>query len=455
VWRWILAAALTPAAGCSFHTGYGAGYQCGAGDTCPTGQACVSGYCVAPGPGDASPDGGGGGDGGGPDGAPPAARCGATTLLRDDFEASKPARVWEVWSDSGVTASQTGGAASIQIPSGSADNWGGFGARYYYDLTDSEVQATIGQVGGVDTVLEVRNPDNGKLQMVVENGVLDAGVFNLPGGGTRASVTYDPGVHKHWRIRERAGTVHWEWSTDGAAWNELWSEADPFSPADAAVQLAAGGELANASEARYDEINTLTSTPALGFCAAETVVDGFDSGSFGPVWSPWNDSPSMITEAGGVVVLTFPDGTGDVWAGFETRHLFDLTQSAIWVDVLEAPTVATFVTYFDLYEPGNTGDRLEFNLEADTLQLIQFVGDSPVSEVDLTYDPGTQRYWRLRGAGGTVYFDVSSDAATWTNKLAATAQVDLTAMQVEIGAGHYAPGPGGAEAVTFGGVDVP
>jgi len=450
-WRWLLAMMLAPAAACSFHSGYGTGYQCGVGDTCPTGQTCVAGYCQLAAPPDGGPDGGGGG----PDAGTPTARCGTLALLRDDFEAASIDSIWYPWHDTGVTVTQTGGYASIQLPAGTADNWGGLGS-FFYDLTDSEVQTTVSQVGGVDTVLEVRNPDDYKLQMVVENGQLNAGVYNIPGGGTRASVTYDPQVHSHWRIREQAGTVHWEWSTDGATWTELWSEADPFSPIHAQVQLAAGGLLADVSEARFDEVNTLVPTPAAGFCTIDDLVDGFDHGSLAPVWSWWNDSPSTIAEAGSQVVMTFPTSSkASVWAGFDANHLFDVSDGAVYVDVTDAPQVALFVTYFDLYARGNTKNRLEFNLEGDQLQLVQFVANSAVSQLATTYDPAKHRYWRVRGGGGKVYFDVSADAQSWNTLLEATAQVDLGAMAVEVGAGYYSNGPGVAETVTLGGVSTP
>ncbi|HTJ42445.1 MAG TPA: hypothetical protein VL463_10150 [Kofleriaceae bacterium] len=443
------------AAGCSFRASYdGTHYKCGEGDVCPSGQTCVAGECVA-GTFDAPPGSPDSSTTDAPPGTPDApmtqGRCGTLALLRDDFTGTAVGPLWDPWTDGGPTVSESNGRFVIALPGGSQGSngpWAGAGTRFEYDFTGSVLQSTISQIGGTDTVLEVRGHDGGKVQMVVEQGVLYAGVYDLPGQGTRAQVTYDPSVHKRWRLREANGVTYWEWSTDGNAWTELWHENDPFPPDHVRAELAAGGQKSSATEAHFEYVNTDVTPPA-PFCGASSLTDDFTAGSFDKRWSAWADTPATIAQTGGNVVIT-TDGTTNIWSGFQSNHLYDLTDQAFYIDAATIPQKSPYVAWMQAMEPDD--DHLEINVEGNTLQVLQVVGGSKVTNQSVTYDPVAQRYWRMRADATNIYMDTSPDGTTWTNRATAAAQIDPRALMLIVGGGEYAATT--AQTQRIGGVNV-
>ncbi len=430
MWRRANLVWITLLAGCGFKASYdGTHYQCGADGSCPSGQTCVADVCVI----GESPDAHVGVDAppGTPDAPSDAALaqglCGSLALLRDDFATDKLGTIWDSWSDGGPTATVTGGHLAIAIPQNNQDLGAGYASSYYYDFTGSVAEAAVSQVASTDTILEVRGIGGKKIQMVLESGVLSAW-----DGADKAQVTYDPLVHKRWRLREDGGTTYWEWSTDGATWTELFHETDRFPPDHVIVELSADGN--DASTAVFEEINVDTPQPP-GFCGSSTLTDDFVT-QLAPLWSSWADGGNTIAETGGAVVIT-TDGVGGNYCGLETNHLYDLRDDAIYVDASTVPMTTGFVTWAQAMVPGDGETRLEFNVEANQLQMLQKIASTNVDSKSITYDPAAHRFWRFRVAGTTVYFETSPDGATWTAQLQATAKIDLSALHFVFGAGEY------------------
>jgi hypothetical protein len=425
------------AAACSFHASYdGTHYQCGAGGTCPSGQICVQNVCIE----GTDVDGALGGDAplGAADASPDAvvmvkAPCGATTALRDDFSTDRAGTYWNTWSDGAPTARVTGGHLSISIPSNTSDLGAGYSSVYYYDFTNAEVRVTVTSVADRNTILEVRDDNDARLQLRVESGQLTASVFgNAATTGDRAHITYDPSVHKQWRLREAAGTSYWEWSSDGSSWNELWHEADPIQPAHALVFLSADGN--GPSEARFDDLNTATVDP--GLCGSSTLTDDFPGTSFARTWDWWNDNHTTISVTGGGVVIT-TDGTINEWAGFESRHLLDLVGDSFYLDASNVEQENGFVTWLDAEVPGDGSSYYEFSVEGNTLYLYQTINGTNVNTKTLAYDPVAHKYWRFRADATKVYWDTSADAVTWTQRYSVTQQLDPSALNFQFGGGEY------------------
>jgi hypothetical protein len=452
------------AAGCSFHASYdGTHYQCGAGDTCPSGQSCVAGLCVESSGGPDAPFGTPDAPPGTPDASPDAAmaqaNCSTLELLRDDFSADRYGTIWDQWSDNpsgGVLATVAGGQLVITIPSNGADQGAGYSSNFYYDLRGSQAAVTVNMVADTDTILEVRDTKNGKLQLVDEGGTLFAAAFNVPGAGDLASATYDPVAHKHWRIREDAGVVYWETSPNGSTWNELFHEADPLTRPDyVIVELSADGN--GASVAMFDDLNTgLATTDA--FCAGSSLVDDFSSGIFNPVWSSWHDPSSTISETGGQAVASIPAQT-DAYAGFDSKRLYDLRESAIYVDSKGTSSAANFTNFFQIVEPGDGSTMIEMARQAGSLICQFFVtgvnSGNPVATKTVAYDGTATRYWRVRLSGTTIHWETSPDASAWTEQFSASTTADRWhTVHVNLGAGYYGTAAA-ATTAAWSGIDTP
>jgi hypothetical protein len=448
-----MALLLTLVGACSFGGSIGPGYKCGEGETCPDGETCSNGFCTIQ---TLSADSGGDDvaapDASGPDGGQSAARCGSLSLLQDDFAGDFGDR-WYPWDDPpGATIAVTGGAAVVAIAAGTSDRWAGMDSSIYYDLRGGAFDVEVAQVGGRDTVIEVRGPNEEKAQLLVEDGTLTAAVYNVAGAGIRAEVPYVPGDQRYWRLRGDEDTLYWETSPDRAIWSRLHGEPFPFDPAHTRAILAAGGELATASAARYADVNA--DAPAgLAYCPAADLVEDFAGGSLDPVWEYWDDPGCSVAETGGALTFTFPTGGGNIWCGISSQHVFDLTSSTYVIDAAGVPGAPSFVTSMAVVDPGDNTTFAEIQRDDDTLYVRQSVNDVTFDADNTPYVAGTQRYWRLRGAGGRVYFDTSGDGTTWATISDAASRLDLSRVRIVIGAGTYNSGPGTAQVVTIAGVN--
>ena len=442
------------AAGCSFHASYdGTHYQCGTDGTCPSGQTCVAGECVigapdvdgplgsADGPSDSAIDGGAS-----------VSPCGSLTALRDDFSTDRAGSYWSPWSSSATSAQVTGGRLVLHIGSNTTDQDAGYGSVFYYGFTDSEARVTVSQVADRDTILEVRDYTNQKLQLLVENGQLIAAEYNTPSSGQKASIAYDASSHKQWRLRDTAGTAYWEWSVDGITWNVLYSEPDPLQAQHVLLLLAADGN--GTSEAHFDDLDVATPDP--GLCGASSLTDDFVDANFDPPWDYWNDNHVTTSINSGAAVIASDggvNGSNGAWGGFQSRHLLDLRGDSFYVDASTIPQETGFVTWMDADVPGNGNTYLEISVEGGSIYMYQTIANTDVTSKSFTYDSTADRYWRLRADGTTVYWDTSPDASTWSQRASATAALDPTAIQFVLGAGEYQSVS--AATAKFGSINVP
>jgi hypothetical protein len=429
-------------AACSFQGDIGPGFRCDDGDRCPDGQVCVSGRCTTTTEIDADPD-----------ADPVTARCGTLTLLQDDFEDGVVARRWYPWSDPPAAPEESGGYAKVLLPAGSANVWAGFSSAARYDLTAGELDVEVAQVGGVDTVVEIRGYPDGSAQMVVEDGELIAAVYRLPGSGQRRAIPYVPADHRFWRLREDGGDLVWEMSGNRTTWAALHREPLPFGPEHVYAIVSGGGQLPTASEIRFADVNA--AAPAgLRYCPTASLHDDFAAPPLEPLWSHWNDSTCQVTESGGDLTMTFTTGVGAAWCGVETRHLYDLRGSTATVDMRGLPTPQRFVTYFEVIKQRDDGTSLTMLLDEGRIYVEQVIGGATGSTQSWPYQAADHAFWRIAASGADVLFQTGPAAAgPWTTHHTTPAGFDLSEVQVGIGAGHYNPGPGSPVTVRIAAVN--
>ena len=451
---------------CSFSGDFGGTrYRCGEGGRCPDGQTCVAEYCVAESPVDGGADGNiivdpdaatpdaATPDAAGPDAPPPAPVCGSLWLLTDTFDNTNPRPEFYAWTETGTTVTETGGQLVVTVAGGDGTGFGGYTSNYFYDLTEGGLEAKIGAVGGRNTVIEVRNLQDQAAQVSWENGKISARVFGVASPGIRREIAYDP-AQVYWRIRVSAGVMYWETSANRTTWNLLHSEAAPFDVQHVRGSLLAGGAATAPSTARFDEVNTAAPTSP-GHCAGSTLVDDFAVAPLPPIWFPYSDGACTVTETGGKLTMTFP-GTGSVFCGIASRHLYDFTASSLVIDSANLPSRTNFVSYLQLVSPLTGETRVELTLDSGTLFTVNRINGTNGPQSNTTYNATNHRYWRLRGVGTQVELAVSPDATTWTPRLTVTPGFALTAVEVNVGAGHYANvTPSGGVTAQVPGVNAP
>lgn len=125
-----------------------------------------------------------------------------------------------------------------------------------------------------------------------------------------------------------------------------------------------------------------------------------------------------------------------VYSGFQTSKHYDLTGSAVSLQVVT--------------NPGTTGTReftVSLDLDANNRVLMFDSGGTFTArlrqagvntDISLgTYSPTTHAWWRIRESAGTIFWDTSVDGITWTNRASHTYTVAITALTLQISCGYF------------------
>lgn len=237
----------------------------------------------------------------------------AVPLFADDFnDNSLDTSKWTVMYPGGnppVTEE------SQQLKITLAPNTAGYNGVYSnstYDLTGRMVQVevvqAVSQAGWCENLLELELNANNYF-------LIDAGAGSLllrarvNGVNDQTSIAFDPGAHRHWRIRHNstANTINFETSADGLVWITRKTVTPAFSLTSLKIHLTAGAYgTGNSSPgaARYDSLKLLSSAagsssitvPNAGF---ETPALGFGNFQYGPTGGSWNFINGGGISAGG------------------------------------------------------------------------------------------------------------------------------------------------------------
>jgi hypothetical protein len=312
----------------------------------------------------------------------------------------------------------------------------------FYDLTGSAVYIELVASGDQSGNLDV-NPlwfwddlGNG-LGWDLTGGQLNAVLGTTLVGPT---LTYDPAVHKWFRIRESEEVLYFDWSTDGEVWTTDYSIADTDAGADlAALQLAfysgfqsGDGTAGPPTTTILDNVNT--SNPKIA-----TLIDDFSSGLDTTVWDVNDPAEGLGGDALVDVVngqLNITVGTGGVYGGIQCYEWFDLTGSEVIVQLVNAGNQALLSSH-DVW-PIWVADSnaLGFGWEVQN-GLVWSGFPAGINGPTATYDPNVHRWFRIRELDGIFYEDYSPDRMNWTTMFshANTFGFVPTAVQLSLQAG--------------------
>lgn len=228
-----------------------------------------------------------------------------TETLVDTFnDNSINATLWTTYTANSGSVTETGGVANEQLASATNGSWAGYVSQSTYDLTSSYVLSQLVAATGGNTYFDLTlNP----LQLPLTSNFVAIGVdcglnklqayHKLGGVGTvLADVTYSSSTHKWIRMRESAGTLYYEYSTNGVSWTTLYSEASPLDLSSLYVIIDdyEYNALSVPSAHQMDNLNNPPASPTVTTSAATSVGQTGATGN-GNVTS---DGNSTITERG-------------------------------------------------------------------------------------------------------------------------------------------------------------
>jgi hypothetical protein len=221
-------------------------------------------------------------------------------------------------------------------------------------------------------------------------------------------------------------------TTTGVAVVELFTEAGVFVETmtisgqnfgGAAVNETSFGIVANtanhpAYQLRGFDVNT-TAWPAPPTALVETLTENFDAGTIDA--GKWPNSYGLVSETGGRGRTEYQVAN---WSALQSARGYTLKGSSFHVQVFmtSAPVGATFAYGSIILSSMTPGADLTIQIDpvGGQIAFLNRAGYDDPSGVYLTYDPVAHSFIRLREAAGTLYFETSPDATTWTTRRSVT-----------------------------------
>jgi hypothetical protein len=176
-----------------------------------------------------------------------------------------------------------------------------------------------------------------------------------------------------------------------------------------------------------------------GCGSTDLLVDDFADGLRGYEWGfSFDNGGATASEQGGRLVIDVADTGGNFYAGYATTLAYDLRGHAISVEVVTVPNAATSAQgVMSLGHPKNdAGASIE--VAGGMLNFIRTdTSGNGVSQGTLAFSATDHRYWRIREAGGQVFWETSPDRTTWTLREQASAPIDFRYARVSLFGGTY------------------
>jgi hypothetical protein len=158
------------------------------------------------------------------------------------------------------------------------------------------------------------------------------------------------------------------------------------------------------------DVTTPDGAVTAGRCGGmQLLADDFADGTVGPLWYSWADTGAATVETGGHMAVQVQAGTADAWAGYSSASIYDLTDSALEAEVSQVGAVYTVLEARSWDDP-----RAQLLVEnGDTLTAAVYnTGNNGVRNTT-PYVADQHRFWRIREAGGTLYWETSADRGEW------------------------------------------
>ncbi|EYF00686.1 Hypothetical protein CAP_0318 [Chondromyces apiculatus DSM 436] len=185
-------------------------------------------------------------------------------------------------------------------------------------------------------------------------------------------------------------------------------------------------------------------------------VDGFDDGVVGSAWLTFINAPATLAEANGAAEVNLPaTNENEMYGGLRSVDEFDVAGCAVFVAVDQATDSATqgFTQFY--LTAGDQVAQVEISKISGQLQFKQVVQGQQEELLQVPYDAVAHRYWRLREAGGAIYWETSANAVGWQVHVSRPSVLPSTLARVGVGAGTYQVEPSTPGLVRFGAVNLP
>lgn len=385
--------------------------------------------------------GGGGattGPGGGAGGGEPVP-CGGPSVLADDFsDEVRTLRRWSGGSDEPYVTI-AGGTLSLSPPGDGGESWIAFQSRHRVDLRDEALAATVlevlpSQSSTSSLLLAIARNSDDHVGIRVDEGTIQLITYVGAAFSAIGSETYDPESMRVWRLRHEGTDVIGETSPDGASWTELGrvSEEALFDLSVVRPAIVAQCSFVGACGTfELDDVGGLFD--GARHCEPADFTDDFADGVASPEWTVDAGAGCGPVEDG---ELSFPLAPDTVeYCSYRTVREFDLRGDGVVVRVTSRTNPGqSSEGYLEVVDADDEGAIL---VAKGTSIAAQKQDPSSLVLHNAPYDPDLEPWWRIRDDGGTIRYEVSSDAASWRQLAEERTWFDSSAVEIGLVGGVY------------------
>lgn len=169
--------------------------------------------------------------------------------------------------------------------------------------------------------------------------------------------------------------------------------------------------------------------------AISSIRDDFENNTIDPLWSTVVTGSATAAETSAQARLTLPSSTaGSHLAYYVSTASYDLTGDGFFwnIGTMVATGVAATAT-LDLFLDASNILRWQQVSNAITARKVAAGVDTQLFTA--TWSSSTYKYLRIREAGGTIFFDSSTNGTSWTNRASIVGlPFAVTALFVQFGA---------------------
>jgi hypothetical protein len=159
-----------------------------------------------------------------------------------------------------------------------------------------------------------------------------------------------------------------------------------------------------------------------------SMFDDFEDGVTGEAWDDFSQPGASVSEEAGGVRVSF-SGAG-AFAGYYLRGTVDLTEGEVLAQIADVGGTYTILQV----ERDSALVSLYVEAGQVIIATVEGAGDSDIG-VPAEYVPAEDVFWRIRGEGGFINWELSDDQNSWVTLHRAEAPFALDQVEVSIAAG--------------------
>lgn len=140
------------------------------------------------------------------------------------------------------------------------------------------------------------------------------------------------------------------------------------------------------------------------------------------------------------------------WTGYAwTRQYFDIRESSVSIQIVSLATPVTNMYQGLEFGVSSPTPGISLAIDVENNNALTLWGPAGQIGQSAAYSFATMSWLRIRGSGGTLYADTSSNGTTWTNRFSWQPTFDISAVSLYIGSG----GDVGGSKYVFDNLNVP